>query len=106
MKLYLHQRIGLINLLPPEGSIEALLQVKEIRAKLADLSDEYKTKIEYKQIDPTSGKFHYESSKDEAEEFEFSESEKHILKLGIDFFDKKGTIPAELLDVCLEIKNF
>lgn len=103
MLLNLQKRYLLLRVLPVSGSLDGQLRCKELGARLTTLSDEYKEKIEFDDIG--HGQFKYNLEKDELTEFELSESEKHVLKRGVDVLDKEEKITLELLDICKEIKD-
>jgi len=103
MLLNLQKRYFLLKILPKTGSLDGQLRCKELSDRITNLSDEYKSKIEFDEIG--EGQFKYNTLKDELTEFELSDSEKHVLKRGVEILDKEENITFELLDVCKEIRD-
>lgn len=105
MLLNLQQRGQLIRLLPQKGSISDLIICKELKFKLLDLSDEHKEKIDYVSLESGEIKFNLQKDNEYFENVEFSESEKYVLKRGVDELDKSESIAPDMLDICLDVKD-
>lgn len=101
MKLYVKERLSILQMLPENGSLSEMVDVMEIVKKVR-ITQEEKTKIEYKE---TSGSIIWNVTKDEGIDIEFTFEEISVLKSAVARMDKEKKINMSILDVCLRIKN-
>jgi len=103
MLVDIKKRTLLTKILPKTGSISDQLIRKELEDKIINIPDEIKQKVNFK--DMGNGSFTYDIHTDLGVEFNWSESEKHVLKRGVNALDKAEEISPEILDVCIEIRD-
>lgn len=103
MLLNLKRSALLLQILPQTGSIAEQILCKEVKEKVGAFFEELKEKTGLKMNDNGVGTF--DASKDEEKEFDFSESEKHVLKRGVNQLDEKGLVTVDILDLCQEIQS-
>jgi hypothetical protein len=101
MLLNLKRSALLLQVLPQTGSIAEQILCKEVKEKVSLFFEEIKEKTGLKIGENGVGTF--DPSKDENREFDFSESETHVLKRGVNHLDEKGLVTVDILDLCQEI---
>jgi hypothetical protein len=101
MKLYVKERLAMLQMLPENGSLSEMVDVMEIVKKIR-ITQEERTKIEYKE---TSGSIVWNISKDEGLDVDFTFEEISVLKDAVSRMDREKKINMSILDVCLRIKN-
>lgn len=101
MKLYVKERLAMLQMLPENGSLSEMVDVMEIVKKIR-ITQEERTKIEYKE---TSGSIVWNISKDEGLDVNFTFEEISVLKDAVSRMDREKKINMSILDVCLRIKN-
>lgn len=101
MKLYVKERLAILQMLPENGSLSEMVDVMEIVKKIR-ITQEERTKIEYKE---TSGSIIWNISKDEGLDVDFTFEEISVLKDAVSRMDREKKINMSILDVCLRIKN-
>lgn len=101
MKLFIKDRIALIQMLPKEGSLNDILYSLEILKKIRIEQPE---KEELDLIDTDRG-VQWNTTKDVGKEIDFKFEEIQLLKGIVNHLDVNKKINLANFDVCLKIKN-
>jgi hypothetical protein len=100
-KLGILERISIRRLFPQESNLVKQVLARDIDNKINFQQAELKT-LGIKQED---GQVTWQSNKDKGKFIDFTDAELQFLKEQIDELDKKNKITADMVDVCLKIKD-
>ena len=103
LKLTVTERLVISNLFPEKTNLQNQIIVKDISESL-QMTQEEMENIEFK-VNPDNSSYSWNKEKAVDKVFEISKSEIVFLQDRVNELDKKNEITAQIVDLCLKIKD-